>query len=793
MTKQQYALKADALRPKIDVETLEEVYKVYPERHGFLGHKRAKEALKFGLDMQLSGYNVYVMGHDGSGKHSLVREMLGSLSSQKGEADDWCYVNNFEQTSEPFVLQLAAGDSKQFVERMGDLIEELLDTFPAALENPSFQRSHSAIEREFNVKYESALTQVEQKALANNIALFEENGTINFAPIVEGKALDEAGFSQMTEEQREHYYHTINDLEEYLNESLIELPQWKREMSEKQRSLKKRTIEQAIKPLIRNLEHVYHDNIRILKYLREVKKQLPRAVVDILIDHSVLEQRDELEKRKMLQDMFMPNPVVHNEVGAGAPVVYEPNPTYANLFGRIEYASSQGGYYTNYHLIKAGALHKANGGYLIVDAEKLLQQPYVWEHLKLAIKSRQLKMEQPFSDAGAFVAVSLAPQTIPLDMKVIFIGPRHMYYLLQEYDQQFNELFRVLVDFDDDIETDQENLAHFIHLMNDWAQTESLLPVAIDAHVEVIRQSCREAEHQTKLSAQIHKPFELISEAHLIAKFDGADAIHAAHVEKALAAKMMRTGRISEEILQQIHEGTLLIDTHGTAVGRVNGLTVLQVGDSSFGTPSRISVSVYAGSEGVVDIEREVELGQSIHSKGVMLLTGYLGNKYAQDFALAISASIAMEQSYGYIDGDSASLAELCCLISALTGLPITQSLAVTGSINQHGEIQAVGGVNEKIEGFYRICKDRGLSGEQGVIIPKHNCNNLVLQQDVIDAVQQGKFHIYALENVDQALEVLLGHEAGTANKINRYPKDSIHARAIQRLKMFSDLSGADD
>jgi lon-related putative ATP-dependent protease len=785
-------LTADLLKPQITSEQLEQYCSEHSDLTGFLGHDRAKEALKFGLSMHQTGYNLYVMGFDGSGKHTLIRELLEPIAKTQPTPDDWCYVNNFDQNSEPNTFRLDSSDAKVFRRRMSDLIDELIDTFPAALENPSYQRRRSAIDREFNQKYESALAQVEQQALKSQVALFEESGTINFAPIVNGKAIDDGSFAQLSDEQREQYYKAVNELEEVLTEALIELPQWKRESSEKSRILKTETIEQAVKPLLKQFEHEFHSDIRSLKYLREVKKHLPKAVLDILVEPALLEQRDDLEKRELLKEQFMPNPLVTHKIGSGAPIIYEDNPTYANLFGRMEYANVQGNYYTSYRYLKAGALHKANGGYLIVDAEKLLQQPYVWESLKLALKSRQLKIEQPFSDMGVVNTITLSPQEIPLDVKVIFVGPRNMYYLLQEYDHQFNELFRVLVDFDDDINCTPETMAHFVALMNSWAKKSALMPISYDAYCELITYSAREAEHAKKLSAHLHKTFELISEANMIATMQGAEQVLDTHIQQALKAKLMRTGRIPDEMIEQIHEGSLLISTEGAVSGKINALTVLQIGDSSFGSPSRITASVYAGSEGIVDIERESELGQAIHSKGVMLLTGYLGNKYAQDFPLAISANIAMEQSYGYIDGDSASLAELVCLISALTHIPLKQSLAVTGSINQHGEVQAIGGVNEKIEGFYRLCKERGLTKEQGVVIPAHNVPHLVLDAEVVSAVENGHFSIYAITNVDEALELLLGLTAGELDQHGKYAKDTIHGLAINRLKRFSELAGHD-
>jgi predicted ATP-dependent protease len=439
-------------------------------------------------------------------------------------------------------------------------------------------------------------------------------------------------------------------------------------------------------------------------------------------------------------------------------------------------------------MITPGALHKANGGYLLLDADKLLEQPYVWESLKLALKFSQLKMELPQQDVGMVNSITQTPQVIPLHVKVVLLGSRELYYALQDYDDEFKELFRVLVDFDHEIPLNQQNLNDFVARTKAHTRKLGLESVSASAINRLVEYSLRLAEHQTKLSARFADVIELINEANYFCTQAGEQVLDAIHIESALAAKKNRTGRVSESLLEDIKEGHVLIATEGEAVGKVNGLTVLEVGDTAFGTPARITATVYAGSNGVVDIEREVELGQSIHSKGVMLLTGYLGHKYAQFFPLTLSANIALEQSYGYIDGDSASLGELVALISALTEVPVQQGIAVTGSINQYGEVQAVGGVNEKVEGYFSLCLQRGLNGKQGVIIPKSNSLNLMLDNEIIQAVEQGLFHIYAASTVDETLSILMDREAGELNTKSRYPKKSIHYLAVNRLYNIANI-----
>jgi predicted ATP-dependent protease len=474
----------------------------------------------------------------------------------------------------------------------------------------------------------------------------------------------------------------------------------------------------------------------------------------------------------------------------GAPVVYEPHPIYQNLFGRIEYSSDQGTLVTNYRRICPGALHRANGGYLIIDADKLITYPFVWEGLKRALKAGRIEIESPYAEQG-INTITLKPEVIPLNVKIILVGARDVYYLLEELDSEFKEMFRVLADFDDHIKATTDNISEFIALMNRQARDAGSKPLTNNALRCLIEHSCRLAENQQRLSAHINDCLEIIAEANLLNS--DSQQLDQAEIETALAAREARNGRIAEEILEEMLEGIILIDSDGEAIGKLNGLTVLDIGGSSFGAPARITATVYPGSRGIVDIEREVDLGQPIHSKGVMILTGYLGHCYAQQFPLAISASIAMEQSYGHIDGDSASLAELCCLISALTRLPIQQGFALTGSINQYGEVQAIGGVNEKIEGFFNLCAARGLTGKQAVIIPASNKRNLMLKQPVIEAVEQGKFAIYAVSNVDEALSLLMGLDAGEMDDTGHYPEGSINFKVVARLKEISDMAADDD
>lgn len=780
------ALSPTQLGPQLDKEQIATLLS-HSAPLAFIGQDRARSALEFAIGMDMPGYNLYVMGEPALGRFTLVQEMLQLTASEKATPEEWCYLNNFDDERIPNTLRLLPGEGRQLVKKLEGLIDEILDTFPAAFDNPGYQRKKKAIHRAFDNRYEQAIEQVEKRALEKQVVLYEENGAVSFSPIIDGKPLDDQEFSKLTEEQRQYFYGLVAELETILNEQLLELPQWKRELSENLRALRKETIEQAIKPMLKQLEHHYNAEIGVLKYLREMRAPLIKAVLELLPDESEGEKTEEPISREIFIEEFVPNVLVHHQSMSGAPIIFESNPSYGNLFGRVEYNSAGGSLFTNYRMIRPGALHKANGGYLILDADRLLSQPAVWDALKLALRSGEVVIDT-LSEHAVTNSTIITPKAIPLNVKVVLLGSRELYYLVQDFDDEFNELFRVLADFEHYLPLTEQTLRNMAAQIQLQVQEMGLAGVAADGLEQLLRCSFRQAEHQRKLSARFADLLELVREACYFAKQQLASVLQACHVQQALTGKKYRTGRISEAFLEDIQEGHILIDTDGLAVGKINGLTVLEIGDTAFGTPARISATVFAGSSGVVDIEREVELGKAIHSKGVLLLTGYLGAKYARDFPLTLSANIAMEQSYGHIDGDSASLAEVCALISAITDIPIKQNLAVTGSINQYGQVQAIGGVNEKIEGFFRLCQSRGLTKEQGVIIPASNQLNLVLEQDVVAAVAAGNFHIFIVQTVDEALTLLTGTAAGERNQRGAYPKKSVNGRALQRLAELAEL-----
>lgn len=761
--------------------------------NGVLGQDRAIDAIQFGVAMDHPDYNVYVMGDSGTGRSSYIKEYLKSEAKRQTSPSDWAYVNNFDNNREPLKLQLAAGLGETFKKDIQQLIDNLLATFPAAFEHPTYQQKKSLIDRDFNLKYDRVIDRIEQAALKVEIAMYRDTASISFTPMKDGKSLDETEFAQLDEDTREAFHNNIHDLEGMLNDELVPLPQWKRESNEALKELNKETIDESVTPIMEPLIEKYAELEGVLQYLESMKQNLHRTVIAELTDDRIAESREDSVKRLFLEETYLPNLVVSRPEDSGAPVVYESHPNYANLFGRIEYTSEQGALVTHYRKICPGALHKANGGYLIVDAEKLLHEPFVWDALKRALSSQQLKIDSPYSEMGLVSTTTLIPEWVPLDVKIIFIGSRSTYYLLQDLDDDFNDMFRVLVDFDDHLPSSAAHIDAFARLLQSRVEEKNYASISRDGVVRLVEQSARLAEDQRQLSARIGDLFQLLAEAEFVRNLAKDEFITAQHVERAITAKAQRSGRIQKEILDDIIDGTILIDTDGEAVGKINGLTVLSIGDSSFGAPARISATVYPGGRGIVDIEREANLGQNIHTKGVMILTGYLGHTYAQEFPLEVSASIAMEQSYGYVDGDSASLAEACALISALSHIPIHQSLAVTGSMSQYGEVQAVGGINEKIEGFFAICKARGLNGKQGVLIPASNAKHLVLKQEVIEAVNAGNFNIYGISTVDQALEILMDKKAGKLSKKGTFPKGSVNYKVLERLRDIADIGHEED
>lgn len=782
-------LPAEQLTRQFSPELFAQAHSLGMNQSGVLGQQRAIDALAFGVGMRQRGYNVFVKGELGTGRFSYTKRYLQAQARHQAAPCDSLYLPNFDDARAPIAVQLPAGVGKQLADDFAQLLDQLVATFPAVFETPLWQQQKTAIERNFNQRYDAIVDELEKQALKASIALFREPGNLGFAPMRDGKVLEDNEFAQLDDEVRSQYQQTISQLEEQLNDQLANLPQWKRESNNQLRGLNEQTIQTALIPLLEPLLQAYASYPAVLQYVQGIQQHLLRHAVEQL----VVEETSDSLRRQWLARHYAPNLLVSHASTQGAPVIYEANPSYENLFGRTEYIQEPAGLTTDYQQIKAGALHRANGGYLLLQADKVLMEPFVWEALKRALTTEQLKIESPLLDTGRFAAITLDAQQFGLQVKVILIGTAEWYYNLQDYDEEFAELFRVLADFEQDVPLLDQHLLAFINLLNKRVAEEQLAPLTACGMQRLALHSVRLAEHQQRLSAAISEVFQVVSEADYWRAQQGVSEISAQHIEQAIGAKQQRNGKVAEHILQDMLDGVILIETEGTAIGQCNGLTVMDVGDFEFGIPARISAAVYTGSGGVVDIEREVNLGQSIHSKGVLILNGFLGNRYAQKYPLDISASVAMEQSYGYIDGDSASLGETCALISGLARVPLRQDLAITGSINQLGQVQAVGGLNEKIEGFFKLCQARGLTGTQGVIIPACNQVNLILAPEVIQAVAEQKFAIYAVETVDQALTLLTTQTVGVADEQGEYPLDSVHGKVIARLQAIAEAEREDE
>ncbi|MCJ8338386.1 MAG: AAA family ATPase [Pseudomonadales bacterium] len=756
---------------------------------GFFGQSRALEAMSFGVGMRRPGYNFFVMGNPHTGRFSFAMDMLKTVAKKERKPSDWVYINNFEEGRSPLAIHLTAGKAVKLKRDNQALLEAVATELPAAYESPNFQRKKSKIEKDFNTLYEQAIDRVEQQAREHSIALFRDGGTIGFTPISDGQAMDEAQFSQLDEEIRQNFNQNISALEDFLGESLTSLPVWRREAAEKLKRLETDTAVQAVEPLLEKIKFTYSDRPKLIEYYKDMLKHLADNAEDFLHDEKSAELLTDTSRRAMLQEWYGINLLVDNSKTKGAPVIYEAHPTYENLFGRVEYVTDLAALATSYQRIRAGALHKANGGYLLLDAEKLLEMPHVYAALKRALKAHELRIEHPSADTASASSISQSPLPVNLKVKVALVGSRHTYYVLQGFDPDFEKTFRVVVDFDEAVPRTDKSIRNYARLIKTLADQEGLAPFSRSAIARLVEHSSRSADDTALLSSHIGNIVDLLCEADFKRIQTNDELVTNQHVDLALEAQEARTGRLSERIYESILNNVVLIDSAGEQVGKCNGLTVLQVGDVCFGTPARITATVFPGDQGILDIEREADLGQSIHSKGVLILSGYLGYKYAKGFPIKISANIAMEQSYGAIDGDSASLAEVCALISSLTKIAISQTFAITGSINQYGEVQAIGGVNEKIEGFFEICKRRQfIGGPQGVIVPRANIRNMMLKKEVLNAVNAGQFYIYAVDSVDECLALLMNRDVGNLDADDNFTKGSVNAMAVSCFEKMSKI-----
>lgn len=758
-----------------------------------LGQGRAVEAVEFATAIELQGYNLFVLGPPGTGRHSYIQQFLAQTAAAQPVPSEWCYVNNFAQPQKPSALELPAGQGRKLREDIEGLVEEAHTAIPAAFESEDYRTRRQAIEEEFKEAQGKIFEEIQEQGKAHGIGILQTPTGIAFAPLKDdGDVMGPEVFNKLSEEDKKRIQEETKALQKDLERAMQTTPQRVRKVREKIRALDREVTVFAVGGLIDDLVAAYREMPKVVQYLKDLRSDVIDNV-NIFRKPAGEPQSAEAElpgqqpKESPALRRYGVNVVVDHGDATGAPVVFEEHPTYPFLMGRIEHVARLGALLTDFNLIRGGALHRANGGYLVLDVRKVLIQPFAWEGLKQALSSRELRIESLGQAYSLVSTVSLEPEPIPLKVKVVLIGERMLYYLLQALDPEFNNLFKVAADFEDEMARTPENYQSLARLLATVARRESLKHLDRGAVARLIEESARQAGDAEKLSTQIRQLTDILREADYWGTKNGHSIIDADDVQQAVDSRARRRSRIRERFQEEILRDTILIDTTHAKVGQINGLAVMQVGDFMFGRPSRITARLSLGSGKVIDIEREVELGGPIHSKGVLILSNFLAAHYVIDRPLSLSASLVFEQSYGGVEGDSASSAELYALLSALTEAPIKQSFAVTGSVNQFGEVQAIGGVNEKIEGFFDICNARGLTGEQGVLIPVSNVKHLMLRRNVIEAVEANQFHVYPVGTIDQGIELLTGIEAGARDSGGEFPEGSINHRVKARLIDFAE------
>lgn len=748
------------------------------------GQNRAAEAVQFGVGIDRDGYNIFALGPAGTGKQFLVERFLNERAATRPVPPDLCYVNNFLEPNKPSLLTMPPGVGMSLKNDLKEFIEEVTSAIPAVFESEEYQARANAIRETLKSGPDQALNELQTRAKEKGVAMLHTPAGVVFAPMKGGTVLSPEEFAKIPTAEQKSLGAAIEELEQELAAILRRIPRWEREARNKIRELNREMTGFAVGHLLEELRQKYSAHPGVLAHLNAVHQDIT--------DHARQFTPPEGTSGSGIAEMFRGTPLtrrydvnvlVDHSGEKHAPVIHANHPSHDNLIGRIEHIAEMGTLVTDFNLIRPGELHKANGGYLIIDARKLLMSPYSWEALKRVLQSRQIQIESIGQALGLVSTVSLNPEPVALDVKVVLLGDRLIYYLLCHYDPDFMELFKVAADFDDDFDRVPESQQLYAKLIGSIARTEKLRHFDKSAVMRLIEHGSRITGDAEKLSTQVRQLADLLREADYCAAQAARPVVMRSDVQSAIDAQAHRSGRIRERLQEAMVKNTIFIDTAGSKVGQVNGLSVVQLNAFMFGRPSRITATIRMGKGEVIDIEREVELSGPIHSKGVLILAGFLGSRYASDHPLSLSASLVFEQSYSGVEGDSASSTELYALLSAIAGLPIKQSLAVTGSVNQHGEVQPIGGVNEKIEGFFDLCKARGLTGDQGVLIPASNIKNLMLRQDVVDEVARGQFHIYPVETIDQGIELLTGIEAGGRDEDGEYPYDTVNHLVQRRLR----------
>ena len=754
-----------------------------------IGQQRGIDSLEFGLTVDTKGYNVYLEGPTGSEKTTYTKNYLDKLSKTKKIPPDWCYIYNFENPNEPIAVSLPAGEGNNFKTAMDKFIKEIRTDIKNTFRNEDFEKEKTVITQRYQEKRAKLLDDLNKRSEKYGFQVKSADNGIYMMPMVDGKVIKEEEFNELDENIRKEYEDNSTIVQQQIIEVIATIKQLDEEsekkVSEWQSNIAVLTIEGHISYLKSNFKR----NKKINKFLDGVKKDILNNISKFLEeDKKNQEQQGPKAQEPKPWENYRVNVFIDNSNAEGAPVIMDSNYSFNNLFGRLEYENYYGMLKTDYTMIRPGLLQRANGGYIIFQANDLLTNPACYENLKKVLRNKEIGIDNSLEQRSSMVLVSLKPEPIPLDLKVILIGNENVYQTLLSVDEEFRKLFKIKVEFEDTAPLDEVNLKDLAGFVHGFC-TESELPHLDKGGVARLAEySCRLAENKNKLSTQFGELTQVIVEAGAWAKIDKSKVVTAEYIEKALAERKNRVKKYDEKYTEMIKDRVLLIDTKGSKVGQINGLTVMSIGDYTFGKPVRITANTYTGKSGIINIEREVELSGSSHSKGILILNGYLGEKFAKEMPLSLTASICFEQLYNGVDGDSASSTELYALLSSLSNVPINQAIAVTGSVNQKGEVQSIGGVNEKIEGYYEICKLNGLDGSQGVMIPYRNIQNLNLDKEIVEAVKNKKFHIYAVSNIDEGIEILTGVPAG-----NKDIPGTINYLVYQTLKKFAKASKKED
>lgn len=790
MNPDRYRVSSDQLRSSIDLSAIDFKTTVdIPPLDVTIGQDRAVEALSFGLRISQDGYNIYAAGAPGTGKTTLVRNLIGRLVRDRDVPADWCYVYNFQKPENPCAISLEAGKGKEFQYDMHQFIEHIKAKIPDVFQSKDYIEERDEIIEKENKAKEALFAEIVEKGRDHGFEIKSTRTGFKFSPIKKGKALRKEEFDILPPDEQKRIEEKQKVISDYLRDLLIKFQKLDKETGANLERFQKDAASFAVEGRFKELQEKYKDHERVASYLKEVYEDILKNFKDFIpstqpVVNLLAEAENHSDHRHV---RYQVNLLVDNRETEGAPVIEETNPTHANLVGRIEKRAKFGTLQTDFTLIRGGSILRANGGYLVIHILDLLTHPFSWEALKKTIQNKEIVVEDVGELYGIISTTGMKPEPIPVDLKVVAIGNPYIYSLLQYYDEDFGKLFKVKADFSTRTHRTEDELFKYIQFTAKICREENLNHFDRGAIGELLSLISRMVGHKDRLSLRFNEVANLIRETAFWSKEDGASVVSSKHVERAYSQKIYRSSLVEEQIQDEIDEQVLMVDVENEKVGQVNGLVVYAMGDYSFGKPSRITSRTYLGRKGVVNVERESELSGKTHSKGVMILANYLGGRYAQEHPLSLSASLAFEQSYGEVDGDSASAAELLAVLSSLAEIPIKQNLAVTGSINQHGEIQPIGGVNEKIEGFFMTCRNRGLTGKQGVIIPSQNVRHLCLKKEVVESVKEGQFHIYQVRHVDEALELLTGMAAGDEDKNGKFPPDTANGRVQEALSSMHD------